>query len=113
MANAYARYTERVAAAGKRAYPLPMYVNAALPRPNAAPGSGYPAAGTLPKLAAIWRTGAPSLDFLAPAIYFPNFVAETGRASCRGRMCQSVLVSGVPVHLKKINAYYTSSTDLL
>src|SRR3546814_12995533 len=36
MANAYARYTERVAAAAKRTYPLPMYVHAALPRPNAA-----------------------------------------------------------------------------
>jgi len=77
MAWAYARYAEQVAAAGKRAYPLPLYLNAALPRPDAAPGSGYPAAGPLPKLARIWRTTAPSIDFLAPDIYFPNFVQWT------------------------------------
>ncbi|HVI98829.1 MAG TPA: DUF5597 domain-containing protein [Sphingomonas sp.] len=77
MANAYARYTEQVAAAGKRAYALPMYVNAALPRPGRLPGSGYPAAGPLPKYADIWRTAAPSIDFLAPDIYFPSFVEWT------------------------------------
>ncbi|MCM8730740.1 DUF5597 domain-containing protein [Hephaestia sp. MAHUQ-44] len=77
MAWAYARYADRVAAAGKRAYPLPMFVNAALPRPGRLPGSGYPAAGPLPKLADIWRKGAPSIDFLAPDIYFPNFVEWT------------------------------------
>ncbi len=84
MAWAYARYTGQVAAAGKRAYPLPMYVNAALPRPGAAPGSGYPAAGPLPKLAAIWRAAAPSIDFLAPDIYFPNFVEWTTRYAALG-----------------------------
>lgn len=73
----FARYTETVTAAGKAAYPLPMFVNAALPRPNAKPGPGYPSAGPLPHLAEIWTRGAPSLDFLAPDIYFPNFVEWT------------------------------------
>ena len=77
MAWHFARYVERVAAAGKRAYTLPMFVNAALPRPGRQPGVGYPAAGPLPHLADIWRTGAPSIDFLAPDIYFPNFVEWT------------------------------------
>lgn len=73
MARAFARATERIAAAGKAAYPLPMYVNAALPRPGVLPGA-YPSAGPLPHLAQIWRREAPSIDFLAPDIYFPNFV---------------------------------------
>jgi beta-galactosidase GanA len=73
MAWAFARYTERVAAAGKAAYPLPMFVNAALIRPGREPGQ-YPSAGPLPHLFDIWKTGAPSIDFLAPDLYFPNFV---------------------------------------
>ena len=47
-------------------------------RPGYAPGA-YPSGGPLPHLFDVWRTGAPSLDFLAPDIYFPNFVAWVDR----------------------------------
>jgi beta-galactosidase GanA len=50
-----------------------MYVNAALNRPNKAPGE-YPSGGPLPHLFEIWKTAAPSLDLLAPDIYFPDFI---------------------------------------
>jgi hypothetical protein len=73
MAWNYAGYVERVTRAGKAAYPLPMYVNAALVRPGAKPGQ-YPSGGPLPHLMDVWRAGAPEIDFLAPDIYFPNFV---------------------------------------
>jgi len=69
----FGRYVETVTAAGKKAYPLPMYVNAALPRPNTVPG-GYPSAGPLPHLIDLWRAAAPSLDMLSPDIYFKDFV---------------------------------------
>lgn len=78
MAWHFAIYVEAVTAAGKEAYPLPMFVNAALIRPGRQPGE-YPSAGPLPHLIDIWRAGAPSIDFLAPDIYFPNFV-EWARA---------------------------------
>jgi hypothetical protein len=78
MAWHFATYVEAVAAAGKRAYPLPMFVNAALVRPGRQPGE-YPSAAPLPHLIDVWRAGAPSIDFLAPDIYFPNFV-EWARA---------------------------------
>lgn len=68
----YARYTEAVTAAGKAAYPLPMYVNAALNRTGKKPGE-YPSGGPLPHLLDVWKAGAPSLDLLSPDIYFPNF----------------------------------------
>jgi hypothetical protein len=73
MAWHFARYVEQVAAAGKSEYSLPMYLNAALIRPNYTPGQ-YPSAGPLPHLVDVWRAGAPSIDFLAPDIYFPNAV---------------------------------------
>lgn len=72
MAWHFARYVENVTAAGKAEYPLPMFVNAALIRPGYRPGQ-YPSAGPLPHLFDVWRAGAPSVDFLAPDIYFPNF----------------------------------------
>jgi beta-galactosidase GanA len=78
MAWHFATYVEAVASAGKRAYPLPLFVNAALVRPGRQPGE-YPSAGPLPHLFDVWRAAAPSLDFLAPDIYFPNFV-EWARA---------------------------------
>ncbi|MDV3455512.1 DUF5597 domain-containing protein [Sphingomonas sp. HF-S4] len=71
-ADAYARFTEAVARAGKRQYDLPMYVNGAQGRPGKLPGE-YPSGGPLAHLFEVWRKGAPSIDFLAPDIYFPSF----------------------------------------
>jgi beta-galactosidase GanA len=68
----FARYVNRVTQAGKAEYPLPMFVNAALIRPGYQPGQ-YPSAGPLPHLMDVWRAGAPTIDFLAPDIYFQNF----------------------------------------
>ena len=68
----YARYVEAVAGAGKAEYDLPMYVNGAQGRPGVAPGD-YPSGGPLAHLAEEWERGAPSIDYIAPDIYFPNF----------------------------------------
>lgn len=72
MAWYFAEYANAVTEAGKEIYPLPMYVNAALNRPNREPGRGYPSAGPLPHIMDIWIAGGPSIDFLAPDIYFPD-----------------------------------------
>ncbi|WP_374296437.1 DUF5597 domain-containing protein [Sphingomonas sp.] len=74
----YARFADGLAAAGKAAYPMPMYVNVALNRPGRIPGE-YPSGGPLPHLIDVWKAGAPSLDFLAPDIYFPNFTQIVDR----------------------------------
>ena len=58
MAWYYAKYTDYVAEAGKKEYPIPMYVNAALIRPGYRPGQ-YPSAGPLPHLFDIWKAAAP------------------------------------------------------
>jgi hypothetical protein len=73
MAWFYSKYTNKIIEAGKKVYPIPMYVNAALNRPDREPGSGYPSAGPLPHLMDIWKAGGPSIDFLAPDIYFGEF----------------------------------------
>ena len=78
MAWQYATYIERVTAAGKAEYPLPMYANAALIRPNYEPGQ-YNSGGPLPHSMDVWHVGAPSLDFLSPDIYFNEFALWASR----------------------------------
>jgi len=68
----YAKYANAVAAAGKKEYSLPMYVNAALNYRNVQPGQ-YPSAGPLPHLMDIWKVAAPSIDILSPDFYNPYF----------------------------------------
>lgn len=72
MAWYFGKYVEEITAAGKAEYPLPMFVNAALNRPERLPGQ-YPSAGPLPHLMDVWRASAPTIDFLAPDIYFADF----------------------------------------
>lgn len=77
MAWQYATYIERVAEAGKEEYPLPMYTNAALIRPNYEPGQ-YNSGGPLPHSIDLWHAGAPTLNFLSPDIYFNEFAQWAG-----------------------------------
>jgi hypothetical protein len=78
MAWYYARYISAVVAAGKREYPLPMFANAALIRPNYVPGQ-YNSGGPLPHSRDLWRAAAPNLDFLSPDIYFRDFASWAAR----------------------------------
>ncbi|MES1217467.1 MAG: DUF5597 domain-containing protein [Bacteroidota bacterium] len=68
----YAKFTNAVADAGKKEYPLPMFVNAALNYRNVQPGQ-YPSAGPLPHIMDIWQAAAPSIDILCPDFYNPYF----------------------------------------
>jgi hypothetical protein len=72
MAWYFGQFVEEIAHAGKQVYNIPMYVNAALNRPGRKPGE-YPSAGPLPHVTDIWKAAAPSIDFLSPDFYNPDF----------------------------------------
>jgi beta-galactosidase GanA len=76
MAWHYARYMDKITAAGKAEYPLPVFANAWLSGSifgvNELPGA-WPSGGPLPSLMDVWRAAAPNIDFIAPDIYQPNF----------------------------------------
>jgi hypothetical protein len=103
----YATFIEGVTAAGKAEYPLPMFTNAALIRPNYEPGQ-YNSGGPLPSSIDIWKAGAPSLDFLSPDIYFDDYAHW---ASAYARADNPVFVpearGGLP---GAANALYTLGT---
>jgi beta-galactosidase GanA len=79
MAWHFARYLGRVAEAGKAEYPLPIFLNAALPRTSTIadavgkghePGRRYFAVGgPMDDLMDVWRAGAPRIDILSPDAY--------------------------------------------
>lgn len=77
QAAAYARYVNAVAAAGKREYALPMYVNAWIVQPQDKGPGDYPSGGPQAHNHAIWRANAPAIDLLCPDIYLPDFAGIT------------------------------------
>jgi hypothetical protein len=85
----YAGYAEKVAAAGKKEHPLPMYVNAWLKQPFSYWPGRYPSGGPLPQVLDIWRAAAPSIDFIAPDIYMDEFIWA----------CQEYTRSGNPLFI--------------
>lgn len=68
----FGKYVNGIAEAGKKVYPLPLYLNAALNAPGKKPGQ-YPAGGPLPHLFDIWKAAAPAIDFFSPDFYNPDF----------------------------------------
>jgi hypothetical protein len=89
MAWHYSRYVNRVAAAGKREYNIPMYANAWLQQPGCAFPGTYPSGGPVPQVIDVWRLGAPSLDLLAPDLYVPEFA----------ELCERFTRSGNPLFI--------------
>jgi len=86
----YARYMDRVAAAGKAQYPIPMYTNAALytipkqPEFTASVGRPYDL------VMDVWHAGAPHIDWLSPDIYStPDFLG----------FCAKYTQSGNPLYI--------------
>jgi hypothetical protein len=65
-------YINAVAAAGKKEYSLPMYVNDWLIEGVERAGM-WPSGGATVNVINVWKAAAPSIDILAPDIYYPKF----------------------------------------
>jgi beta-galactosidase GanA len=72
MAWNYGRFIQRVAAAGKKEYPIPMYVNTWLGGMNRLPGE-FPSGGPLPEVIDMWKAAGSSIDIYSPDIYAADF----------------------------------------
>lgn len=80
----YASYINRVAAAGKREYPLPMFVNAWLNGPAAQPGE-YPSGGPQSHNLDLWHAAAPAIDIFGPDIYNDDITDTASQFYTSGR----------------------------
>lgn len=102
MAWNYGRFVEQVAASGKREYDLPMYMNAQLPAPFERAGE-YPSGGPYPLVQAVYRAAAPSINFYAPDIYWPDFEHWVGKYQTAGN---PVFVPEARLDAAPFNALY-------
>jgi hypothetical protein len=102
MAWYYARFIGQVAQAGKRQYPLPLYMNAQLPAEHERAGD-YPSGGPYPLTQPIYRAAAPAIDFYAPDIYWPDFERWVRRYREQGN---PAFVPESPLDLAPYNALY-------
>ncbi len=124
-----ARFVGQVAAAGKAAYPLPLYTNAALRDPlTPGPAGSYESGGPTDNVLAIWKAAAPALDILAPDIYQSDparylkvldlyarpdnalFVPETGSSPATARFFFSALGHGA-IGFAPFGADYTGFSN--
>ncbi len=106
-----ASYIDKVAAAAKAVYPLPMYVNAAVRNPVTLPDH-YEYGGATDNVLALYRAAAPAIDILSPDIYEgsqqayqklldsyarpdnPLFIPETIGFGPLSRMCFAAIGKG-------------------
>lgn len=72
MAWRYAAYVDSVSEAGKKEYPVPVYMNAQLPSFLERAGE-YPSGGPHPYNLDVYRAVATHIDFYSPDIYWPEF----------------------------------------
>ncbi len=71
------KYINEVAAAGKKEYGLPLYVNVWLREQKnfMRPGEAYPSGGATSNMLDVWKAAAPAIDILAPDIYVMDYAS--------------------------------------
>ena len=84
MAWRYSAYVNKVAAAGKAEYDIPMYCNAWLQQPGCPRPGEYPCGGPVPQVHDIWHFGAPNVDILSPDLYLEQFDETCARFTRNG-----------------------------
>jgi hypothetical protein len=78
MAWRYAGFVHGVAARGKAAYNIPMYVNTWLGGGNSQPGD-YPSGGPQPRVVDVWKAAGSVLDIYSPDLYASDFAGWSNR----------------------------------
>jgi hypothetical protein len=110
MAWSYASYVGRLAAAGKREYPLPMYVNACQLRGDTYQHGADPSGGPTDNVMDIWMASAPAIDIYAVDNY-RDFKAQSARYRHRGNPLfmpeTSAWWSGDSPHTAPAKAFYS------
>ncbi len=93
QAYSIAHFVDEIAAAGKAAYPIPMFVNAALKDPfRAQDPYEYASGGPTWNVLDIWKAAAPSIDVIGPDIYLHDYLGYTRTLELYGRADNALFV---------------------
>jgi hypothetical protein len=89
-----AKYVNEVAAAGKKEYGLPLYVNVWLrERKNfMRPGEAYPSGGATSNMLDVWKAATPAIDVIAPDIYVMDYAGYREVCESYGRPDNALLI---------------------
>lgn len=89
-----ATYIDAIAAAGKKEYALPLYVNVWLREQKnfLRPGENYPSGGATSNMLDVWKAAAPAVDVLAPDIYVMDYVNYRKVCENYGRPDNALLI---------------------
>ncbi|QMV43969.1 DUF5597 domain-containing protein [Cohnella cholangitidis] len=101
MAYHYAQAIERIASAGAKVYPLPLFVNAWLEQFPWRPGT-YPSGGPIAKVMRLWKAIAPTICLYAPDIYLPNFA----------EICEEYTANDNPLFIPEVRRDISSATNV-
>ncbi len=101
MAYYTAKHIEAVAAAGKAEYPIPMYANCWLVQ-GGKPGE-YPSGGPVYRVMELYQTAAPSLSWVAPDIYIPQYIDT----------CKKYTKQGNPLFIPEIALQFRATSRLM
>jgi len=92
-AYSIAHFVDQVAAAGKAAYAIPMYVNAALRDPfREQDPYDYASGGPTWNVLDIWKAAAPSIDVISPDIYLHDYRGYTRTLDLYGTPTNALFV---------------------
>jgi beta-galactosidase GanA len=84
MAWNYSGYVNKVAAAGKKEYPIPMYANAWLDQGVDPKPGDYPSGGPLARVMDIWKARATAIDLFGPDLYVAEYEERCRKFTQRG-----------------------------
>ncbi|WP_321471795.1 DUF5597 domain-containing protein [uncultured Paludibaculum sp.] len=89
-----ARYLNRVAEAGKREFPLPMFLNVWTDIQDGfyEPGFSHPSGGPTTRMLPLYKALVPSIDWISPDIYKQNYVQYVQEATPYSRPDNPLLI---------------------
>jgi hypothetical protein len=91
-AASIAQYIDRLATEAKAIYPLPLYVNVALPQAVGGIPGQYFSGGAVPEMLDLVREHLHHIDLVAPDIYTPGYRDFQ-------RLCQTYSANGNPLYI--------------
>jgi hypothetical protein len=89
-----AKYVNEIAAAGKKEYGLPLYVNVWLREQKnfMRPGEAYPSGGATSNMLDVWKAATPAIDLIAPDIYVKDYAGYREVCESYGRPDNALLI---------------------
>jgi hypothetical protein len=109
-----ARYLNRVAEAGKKEFPLPLFINVWTDIQDGfyEPGVSHPSGGATTRMLPLYKVLAPAIDWISPDIYKRNYVQFIEEAAPYNRPDNPLLIPEMGRDLAFCKSMFNALGDL-